>query len=60
VDEPVVRPKCVRIDLGGGTITDFAGNGPSAGDSHSADRLVHDIITLSNNASVHANDYALV
>jgi hypothetical protein len=71
---------------GGDTITDFAGNGASAGDSfqlvgygtaaqgatftqigttnqwqiNSADGLVHDIITLSNNAGVHASDFVFV
>jgi hypothetical protein len=73
-------------DGGGDTITDFAGNGASTGDSfrfvgygtaaqgatftrigttnqwqiNSADGLVHDIIMLSNNASVHASDYVFV
>jgi Ca2+-binding RTX toxin-like protein len=75
-----------RGDGGGDTITTFAGNGASAGDSlrfvgygtaaegatltqigttnqwqiNSADGLIHDIITLSNNASVHASDYVFM
>jgi Ca2+-binding RTX toxin-like protein len=75
-----------RGDGGGDIITDFAGNGASAGDSfqlvgygtaaqgatftqigttnqwqiNSAAGLVHDIITLSNNAGVHASDFVFV